>query len=394
MIRLLCALLVSGVLTLISASCTPVEDESSMPQELDELPYAEKLQTALDNALRDGQGRYDLGISAAVIVPGYRPWVGVSGNSQPGNPLSSDMLFNVGSIAKSFEAALALNLAEQGMLDLDLPLSTWLPAYPNIDRQITVRQLLNHSSGVFNVFEHPEFPWVGPQVDYGREWQIEQVIASFVREPYGPPGDVQHYSSTNYLLLTRILEQVGGEPVPDQVERIFLEPLALEASFMSMGELPPEYFTVAHPWVDVNQDGELEDFSGTAQVWIASMTHPVLFSTPLDMAKWMHALYYEERVLTDKSLQEMVAIPETRVTDPEGGRYGLGVVDFSEILGTKVIGHGGSSLGYSSAALYLPEHGVALAWSINTGESPQELANALMETSWTSLSQVLFEHQD
>lgn len=365
-----------------------------MQQDLNELPYAEELQAALDLALRDGQGEFDLGISAAVIVPGHEPWIGVSGNSHPGVPLTSDMLFNVGSIAKSFEAALALNLAEQGLLDLDQPLSTWLPAYPNVDSRITVRQLLNHSSGVFNIFEHPDFPWVSPQVDYDKEWQPEEVFEPFVGEPYGPPGYAQHYSSTNYLLLTKIIERSVGESVPDQVDRHFLEPLALDHSFISMGELPPAHFTVAHPWVDVNLDGELEDFSGTPHVWIATMTHPVLYATPRDMAKWMQALYHEERVLTDNSLREMLTIPETTLSDPEGGRYGLGVVDFSEILGTNVIGHGGSSLGYSAAALYLPEYGISLAWSINTGESPRLLADELMGNTWTSLSQVLFEHQD
>jgi D-alanyl-D-alanine carboxypeptidase len=394
MIHQFYALLTFGVFILITTACTPVEDESSVQQDLNELPYSEELQTALDRALRDGQGDYDLGISAAVIVPGYEPWVGVSGRSHPGVPLASDMLFNVGSVVKSFEAALALNLAEQGLLDLDQPLSTWLPAYPNVDSRITVRQLLNHSSGVFNVFEHPDFPWVSPQVDYDKNWQPEEVIESFVGEPYGPPGYAQHYSSTNYLLLTKIIERSVGESVPDQVDRHFLEPLVLDHSFISMGKLPPAHFTVAHPWVDVNLDGELEDFSGTSQVWIASMTHPVLFATPLDVAKWVHALYHEGRVVTDNSLREMLTIPETTLSDPEGGRYGLGVVDFSEILGTNVIGHGGSSLGYSAAALYLPEYGISLAWSINTGESPRLLTDELMGNTWTSLSQVLFEHQD
>jgi D-alanyl-D-alanine carboxypeptidase len=383
-----------GVYILVITACNPVENTPSIKQDLKELPYAEELQKALDLALQDGQDGYDLGISAAVIVPGYKSWVGVTGNSHSGVPLSSEMLFNVGSVAKIFEAALALKLAEQGLLDLDYPLSTWLPTYPNIDSQITVRQLLNHSSGVFNVFEHPDFPWVDPHVDYDKEWQMEEVIESFVDKPYASPGYAQHYSSTNFLLLTKIIEQITGESVPEQVDRYFLDPLALDHTFISMGVLPPAQFKVAHPWVDINLDGELEDFSGTPQTWIASMTHLVLFATPSDMAKWMHALYYEERVLGDDALQEMLSIPEIKLPDPEGGKYGLGVVDFSEILGANVIGHGGSSLGYSSAALYLPEQGIALAWSINTGESPSELANGLMENTWASLSQVLFSYQE
>ncbi len=394
MIRSLYIFLTFGVLMLTTAACTRIEEAHSVQQNRSELPYANELQSALDLALIEGRGKYDLGISAAVIVPGYEPWVGVSGVSHPGAPLNSDMLFNVGSVAKSFEAALALKLAAQGLLDLDLPLSTWLPEYQNIDSRITVRQLLNHSSGIFNVFEHPDFPWVGPHVDYEKQWQIEEVIESFVEEPYGLPGYAQHYSSTNYLLLTKIIEQTAGESVPDLVNSFFLEPLALDESYISMGELPPANFTLAHPWVDWDLDGELEDFHDTPYIWIASMTHPELFATPQDLVKWMHALYHEERVLTGDSLNEMLTFPETVLTDPEGGRYGLGVVDFSEILRENVIGHGGSSLGYSAAALYLPEYGISLAWAINTGESPRPLAEGLMANTWTSLSQVLLKHQD
>lgn len=360
---------------------------------VDDLPFAQELQIALDQALLDGQGEYDVGISAAVIVPGYKPWVGVSGNSHPGVPVTDDMLFNVGSVAKSFEAALALKLAEEGVLDLDQPISTWLPEHGNVDSRITVRQLLNHSSGVFNVFEHPDFPWVGPNVDYGRQWQLHEVLELFVLEPYGPPGYAQHYSSTNYLLLTAILEQAAGASVPNEVERLFLEPLELDNTFISMGELPPSYFTVVHPWVDIDLDGGLEDFSSEPQTWITTMTHPVLYATPEDTAMWMHMLYHEQRVLSSQSLEEMLTIPETTLRDPEGGRYGLGVVEYySEILGTRVIGHGGSSLGYSAAALYIPEYGLSVAWSINTGESPHRLAARLMQYTWSELFQVLSEH--
>jgi D-alanyl-D-alanine carboxypeptidase len=392
MLRLLFTTLFSVLLILATTTCSPAAEKPFSGQELDDLPYAEELQSALEQALRDGQGNFDLGISAAVIVPGYRAWMGASGNSHRGVPVTEDMLFNVGSIAKSFEAALALELADEGLLDLDDPISSWLPELGKVDGRITVRQLLNHSSGLFNVFDHPDFPWVGPNVDYGRRWQLEEVVDRFVLEPYGPPGYAQRYSSTNYLLLTSILEQSAGAPVPVEVDRRFLDPLALDNTFMSMGELPPAQFSVAHPWVDVDFDEELEDLSGNPQTWIASLTHPVLYTTPGDMAMWMHALYHEQRVLPDHFLQEMLIVPETELPDPGGGRYGLGVVDFSEMLGTEVIGHGGSSLGYSAAALYLPDYGAALAWSINTGESPRGVAEDLMQTIWSYLSEVLYEH--
>jgi D-alanyl-D-alanine carboxypeptidase len=385
-------ILLCGALCL-AACVPPVTKELHSRPRLPDLSYAEDLQAALELALQEAQGSYDLGISAAAAVPGYRPWTGVTGNSRPGVPVTAGMLFNVGSVAKTFEAALALKLAEQGLLDLDAPLSTWLPAHPHLDGRISVRQLLNHTSGTFNVFEHPDFPWVGPEVEYARRWRLEEVLDRFAGEPYGPPGYAQHYSSTNYLLLTAILERAGGAPVPQQVTGLLLDPLQLHAGFMTMGALPPPEFAVVHPWADVDRDGQLDDLSRVPQTWIATLTHPVLYTTPLDMVRWMQALFEEQRVLSKGSLKEMLAIPEDALPDPEGGSYGLGIIDFSEVLGVNAIGHGGSSLGYSAAAVYLPDLGIALAWAINTGESPRTLADALMRSTWSRLSQALFEHQ-
>ena len=172
------------------------------------------------------------------------------------------------------------------------------------------------------------------------------------------------------------------------MNRQLLAPLELRHSFMSMGSLPPARFSRVSPWADVDLDGQLDNLHGVPQTWIASLTHPVLFSTPLDMARWMQALFYERRVLSEDSLVQMLAIPDG-APDPEGGSYGLGIVDLTDLLGIKAIGYGGSTLGSSAAALYLPDHGVSLAWAVNTGESPRTLADRLMRSTWFSLSEVL-----
>jgi D-alanyl-D-alanine carboxypeptidase len=384
-------LLLLGVLFNLT-HCSPSPRTLREQEALPRLPFAQELQGALDRALQSGQRDHDLGLSAAVLVPGYETWTGVSGNSQPGVPITRDMLFDAGSVMKNFEAALALKLAEQGVLNLDGPLSMWLPAYRNVDSEITLRQLLNHTSGVFNVFENPDFPWVGPGVDYARSWRLEEVLDSFVLEPYGPPGFAQHYSSTNYLLLTAVLEQATGASVPAEVGRYFLDPLNLEHTFITMGEPLPARFPAAHPWIDVDRDGDLDDLAGIPITWIATLTHPVIFTTAEDLVRWMQALYYDRSVLNAGSLKEMLTYPETTLGDPDGGRFGLGVVDFTERLEVPVIGHAGSALGYSAAALYLPEYGTSMAWLLNTGEGPPDLAAAIMGHTWSSLSEVLRNH--
>jgi D-alanyl-D-alanine carboxypeptidase len=365
---------------------------SNTPHEnsvLTELPFTSNLQDAITQALPSGQDQPELGISAAVIVPGYRTWMGVNGNSHADVPITTDMLFDAGSIEKNFQAALVLELAQEKRLSLDDPISKYLPAYKNVDGNITLRQLLNHTSGVFNVFEHPDFPWVRSEVDYSRAWKLEQVFNNYVLEPYGPPGYAQHYASTNYLLLTAIIEKVTGNSVPDEIERRFLGPMQLEHTFISMGEPPPENYAVAHPWVDVDGDGLLEDLYGIPLTWKVTLTHPVMFSTPGDLARWMDALFHNRSVLSPNALREMLTYPETTLRDPEGASYGLGVVDYSDLLGVPVYGHAGSSLGYCGAALYMSEQDISLAWLVNTGESPPELASRIMMNTWSSLSEVL-----
>jgi CubicO group peptidase (beta-lactamase class C family) len=88
---------------------------------------------------------------------------------------------------------------------------------------------------------------------------------------------------------------------------------------MTMGALPPPEFAVVHPWADVDRDGQLDDLSRVPQTWIATLTHPVLYTTPLDMVRWMQALFEEQRVLSKGSLKEMLAIPEDALPDPQGG---------------------------------------------------------------------------
>lgn len=380
------------ILGSLLAGCVLYRPTPVLTPPLHEVPFAAELQVAIEETLQANDSGQPLGISMAVSVPGYRVWTGTAGESHADTPISQDMLFDAGSIAKNYEAALALKLVEEGRLNLDDPISRWLPEYPNVDPKINVRQLLNHTSGIYNVFDHPDFPWVGSEIDYTRRWEIEEVFENFVLAPYHPPGEGQRYSSTNYLLLTAVLEKVSGNSVTDGIEKEFLQPLALNNSFITMGALPPSELPAAHPWSDIDNDGILDDLDGIPTTWKASLTHPVLYTTPEDLVTWLAALYTDRTVLSPDSIDAMLTFPDIDNRDPGGAYYGLGVIDFSQLLGMAVYGHGGSSLGYNAAAAYLPDYDVVLAWAINTGESPADLAARMMDQTWESLSQVMLKN--
>ena len=109
-------------------------------------PIEDRLQQVLDHGIRKYEAR---GVSAAVIFPDGKIWTGTSGISHGTVPIEPDMLFMIGSITKNVVAALTLQLVEEGLLSLDDPLSKWLPEYPHVDSTASLRQLLNHTSGIY-----------------------------------------------------------------------------------------------------------------------------------------------------------------------------------------------------------------------------------------------------
>lgn len=127
----------------------------------------------------------------------------------------------IGSITKTFTATVVLQLVDEHKLGLDDPVSTYLPAVPN-GSNITVRQLLNMTSGLFNYTEDDGFNQMW-DAQPGWVWaDAELLAAAFAHPPYFPPGKGFHYSNTNYELLGMIAAKLGGAPLAELMKhRIF-----------------------------------------------------------------------------------------------------------------------------------------------------------------------------
>ncbi len=265
------------------------------------------LASALQTALDEGVSALSLmGVSAAVTISGQGEWQGVSGMSDPvaGDSVHPEMVFAAGSITKNFVAALLLDLAEDGLLTLEDSVGQWLPAYPNIDGSITIRQLLNHSSGIFNYEEHPDFE-AAMLTDLSRQWAPEELISTFVNAPYFPAGTSMAYSNTNYILLGMIVQQVTGTAVSAELRNRFFDPLGLNSTFFEVEEIVSG--EVAHGWEDIDGNGVLDDifpFPRTA-IWSAAGAAGAIFSTAEDIAHWGTALF-DGQILTQASLAEMI----------------------------------------------------------------------------------------
>ena len=321
----------------------------------------EKLQKVLD----DGISKYDVrGVSAAVIFPDQKVWKGVSGISHDTVSIKSDMLFAIGSITKNVVAALTLKLAEEGMLSLDDPLSKWLPRYPHVDSTITIRQLLNHTSGIYMFWDNQEI-WDDLKKDREKVWTPEEVL-SYIKEPCFAPGEGWRYSNTNYLLLAMIIEKATGSNLSTEFRKRFWQPLNIENAYLSIEEVIPD--NQAHVYGDnFNNDGSNLDLTFLPRASHESITYGSagLFMTAEDLAHWCNALF-EGEVLHRESINEMLKFVDIGFGPRKRG-YGLGVELFRRRLssGERAIGHSGANIGTSVYMVHLPEHHFTVVVMIN-----------------------------
>jgi D-alanyl-D-alanine carboxypeptidase len=311
-----------------------------------------------------------VGLQVAVRLADGQTWLGSAGEAElvPSRPIDEDTVFSVASVTKTFMAALILSLAEEGRLDLDVPFGTYWADAPRKD-SATVRQLLSHTSGIYNYFEHPRYlavsrAWLRADPAPGllsreHRWTYEDIM-SLVKTGYCPAGACYHYSNTNYVILGRIAEVVGGAPVHEQLRERFFEPLGLRDTVYQPAESPPPDAAHGHwdygvGYSDHTRDARLRPF--TAAVTAADSAGAIA-STARDLAAWAAALYGGQ-VLSPASLTEM-----TTMLSP--GLYGLGT-DVAAFAGHRAYGHRGGLRGFEASMWYFPVDGVAIALLSNQG---------------------------
>jgi D-alanyl-D-alanine carboxypeptidase len=342
---------------------------SSCSDDSDPLPDKEPtLAEALQNALEEGLEKYNgIGISVAVILPDGEKWVGASGISHGTVPITTTMPFGAGSITKNFTAATIIRLAEEGKLNLDDSLHSWLPSYPNVDSTITIRRLLNHTSGLNDIADNVDF-WEGIFWEPSKSWNPEDIIIAFNKEPVFPIGSDWNYSSTGYIMLRMIIEDITGSDICSVYKDLFFVPYGLTNTYASKGELQPG---TAHGWFDIDSDGSYEDFYPWPRTAFASGICGEIFSSAEDLAKWAKAMYHDKTVLSQESLDQMLTF-HSPCTGEEffAAGYGLGAFKFNPDLvnGMNAIGHSGNAPGYAAASIYIPEYEVCLGFVDNTEE--------------------------
>jgi D-alanyl-D-alanine carboxypeptidase len=339
------------------------------------------LQARLDQ-LRE---RYGIpGISVTILFPDGSSWQGVSGlaDVERKTPVTSSTSFAIASVSKTFTAALVMTLAQTGKIGLDEPVRLYLPELKKVDGAITVRQLLDHTSGLRDYFFHPAIDHL-LLTDPGRRWDAAMSM-KYVGKPYFKPGKGWHYSNTNYLVLGLLAERVGGAPLGEQIRSRFLDPLGLRHTWYQPAEAPTSVGAHGYrfksaakqaPAIDLSDGSPFMPFTS---VVTAAGGAGGIASTSADLARWARALY-GGGVLSQVSVDAMIG--DVASTAPYKPRvpYGLGVQRL-DIDGALSLGHSGRLLGFRSDVRWLPDEDIAIAVLTNQSRTdPGIVVRALLK---------------
>lgn len=170
-----------SILCLVLSSCKKYPD-TLVPENYIDAPlpleYANRLKTVFDSSCKALEIK---GSSAAVLVPNFGIWKGAYGESHKDVGITSDMIFTIGSNTKTYIAALMLKLQEKGLLNISDTIGEWIIDKPYVDGKITIKQLLNHTSGMGDFSFNPLFI-EAIKSDFNRVWQPEEMF-TFLNHP-------------------------------------------------------------------------------------------------------------------------------------------------------------------------------------------------------------------
>ncbi len=297
-------------------------------------------------------------VSAAVVLGNGSSWSGQHGVLAIGSKTAAtaNTLFSVGSITKTFTGALILKLVEDGSLALDDPLAKYLPTYPNASK-ITIRMLMDHTSGIRDIFEAAIFKYF--DANHSKLWTPQQVLA-LIGKPYFAPGAGYHYSNTNYIILGLVLEKVTGETELQLAQTEILQPFGLDHTFLQWeqtpsGPLAHGYAGTSAAPVDISKGQALLPYASEATAVGAAAG---IVSTATDIARWASALYGGQ-FLDQASIAAMTDFSLTARFKPRI-LYGLACEQLP-ISGHVAWGHRGHLDGFQSAVAYFPETGITVA---------------------------------
>ncbi len=321
-------------------------------------------------------------------------WVGSAGVRKLGETAKppTNGRFRIGSNTKTFVATVVLQLVAEGSVGLDAPVAGYLPEF-GLDRRITVRMLLQHTSGLFDYTGAmlpdgtivPGIPLVGQEFVDNRfhTYRAEELVRFGLSKPaLFAPGTDWTYTNINYVLAGLLIEKISGRPYGDELQRRILRPLGLRDTVVP-GTQPGIPGPHAHGYYRYQDAGQWKTVDITRQnpSWAGSAGE--LISTTKDLHTFFSALL-GGKLLPSPLLAEM------RKPHPKGG-YGLGlwVQDAGPDCGGIVLKGMGGFHGYGTIMASTPDGSRTFELSLTYGDSAADLGQAYDKADRTLVNKVI-----
>jgi D-alanyl-D-alanine carboxypeptidase len=278
-------------------------------------------------------------------------------------------IYEIGSITKQFTSAAVMKLVEQGRVKLDDDLSKFVPQFPLQGKKVSIRQLLNHTSGIHSYTSSP-----GWQKTWNDELSPDAIVQFVAADTFDfAPGTRYRYNNTGYVLLGMVIEKASGQPYAKYLEAQFFKPLGLRQTSYCPSRTSDPAFGL----------GYSKGPSGSVRAQFLHLSHPfsagALCSTVGDFVKWQRAL--DGGKVVSPASYALMSTADSLI----GGRrinYGFGLVP-GEFNGRKTVSHTGGIPGFASAATYVPEDSLSIVVFTNyDGESPNTLVQNLLRVAY------------
>lgn len=265
---------------------------------------------------------------------------------EPPVPASPSMRFSIGSISKQFTAAAILMLAEEGKLSLDDPVSKFVPNVTR-GREVTIRQLLSHTSGYQDYWPH----------DYVPPFMLQPTSANGILDRWAripldfEPGTQWQYSNTNYVIAGLIVEKAAGMPLLQFLRKRIFAPLGMKSALDIDQQKLPEADATGYCRYAL---GPLRPAPKEAPGWLFAAAELAL--TADDVQKWNLSLI-RQNLLKPASYKKFET--EVRLKSGAGSGYALGL-SVGAFRGHRLLRHGGEVSGFTANSSVLPDDGIAV----------------------------------
>ncbi len=335
-------------------------------------------QTRLDDLISD----HIPGAILYVKTPEKEFWgsAGLS-NLSTKEPMPIDGVMPNGSAGKKVTALLVAMLHEEGLLDMDAPVNSYLSkeylAQIKHSDSMTIRQLLNHTSGIFEYNDSEDYAFFKAQFSDSKTIKTDELPLSFAlnREAHFRPGESFSYSNTGYALVGVILKKILGKHPASAIRERILEPLEMTSSYSKaierhepalisgyfINDADPKFPLPLNVWIDMKK-----------YIGNVALSDAPLASNAKDMATILRSIVNENTTISPSVRENMIG--SRNLVDAWGPRfyqgsdfyYGLGVF-VEDIGGQRLYHHGGTEFGYYTQNIYIPEQDTSITAFANCG---------------------------